>query len=361
MKHAFWLLVLLALFSCQKTKSQAQADRAVSIWTATDQMGHRVTLTLNMVPSPEGMNYEGRLVAPALRAEPIGFYGMKDSTGAISADVSIRYEGEDYEKRPIMRLTLVGTDTLITNYINWPKSAASLTLVRKKITDPCQTYHYEVFADSLQHKHQTDSVFSRVSIRNTVLVPDCGGAKMQDMLFLFYDSTATNTTKAFASSRDEWFAMFKEEMAYVDTIPEMYAMMYDRETQSSLMYADDNYESFEFTFYEYSGGAHPNHASIFRSYKKGNAKALIYSDLFKGGKETEMLLILERHLRQQYQLDPNQPLSQILFDDTLTLTDNIAVVGDGISFLYNPYEIAAYAVGSIEIWIPFADLKDILK
>ena len=42
-------------------------------------------------------------------------------------------------------------------------------------------------------------------------------------------------------------------------------------------------------------------------------------------------------------------------------SDNFKVTEDGITFIYNPYEIAAYAAGTIRITIPWDELQDILR
>ena len=42
------------------------------------------------------------------------------------------------------------------------------------------------------------------------------------------------------------------------------------------------------------------------------------------------------------------------------LTDNFAVLNEGILFYYNTYEIGPYALGTTEVLIPYGELKGIL-
>ena len=42
-------------------------------------------------------------------------------------------------------------------------------------------------------------------------------------------------------------------------------------------------------------------------------------------------------------------------------SENFILGNETITFVYNPYEIAPYAVGSTELIIPFGDIKDLLK
>lgn len=51
----------------------------------------------------------------------------------------------------------------------------------------------------------------------------------------------------------------------------------------------------------------------------------------------------------------------VLFDNTIQTTTNFCVTQKGILFLYNPYEIAAYAYGEIELFIPFEEVKNVLN
>lgn len=47
--------------------------------------------------------------------------------------------------------------------------------------------------------------------------------------------------------------------------------------------------------------------------------------------------------------------------DNLTVTNNFSLSDAGITFHYNPYEIACFAVGATDITLPFDDIKDMIK
>jgi len=48
-------------------------------------------------------------------------------------------------------------------------------------------------------------------------------------------------------------------------------------------------------------------------------------------------------------------------NDVFKLTANFAITKEGLKFLYNPYEIAPYALGQQEIIIPYAALGELIK
>ena len=60
-------------------------------------------------------------------------------------------------------------------------------------------------------------------------------------------------------------------------------------------------------------------------------------------------------------LNNTDPLTDAgLSDNKIKANDNFYVTTKGIGFSYSPYEIAAYAVGEINIFIPFSELSDCL-
>jgi hypothetical protein len=49
------------------------------------------------------------------------------------------------------------------------------------------------------------------------------------------------------------------------------------------------------------------------------------------------------------------------FENTITIPENFFIVPGGLGFHWDPYEIAPYAMGPIEITIPFEKLQNVLK
>jgi hypothetical protein len=49
-----------------------------------------------------------------------------------------------------------------------------------------------------------------------------------------------------------------------------------------------------------------------------------------------------------------------LFENKIDTTDNFYITQNGIGFVYMPYEIGPYAMGEIEIFIPFFELTEYL-
>lgn len=112
--------------------------------------------------------------------------------------------------------------------------------------------------------------------------------------------------------------------------------------------------------YSYEGGAHGNYGASLYCLDVDNEKTLKISDILKAD-SSQLLPIMEQRLRKQMKLKPGEPLSTVLFEDRLAYTDNFYFTNTGIGWLYNPYEIASYAQGIVNVFVPYGDLKPYLE
>lgn len=140
-----------------------------------------------------------------------------------------------------------------------------------------------------------------------------------------------------------------------------YMYSYDLQSDVSVVWNKDNLLSLAFFTYIFSGGAHGNYATGLASYDLSQKRLLGINDVFKPGFEPALDAALEKALRKKYGLADKASLTEVLFDESFSYTDNFCLTGKGIVFNYPPYEIAAYALGEIRLFIPFSDLKGILQ
>ena len=50
-----------------------------------------------------------------------------------------------------------------------------------------------------------------------------------------------------------------------------------------------------------------------------------------------------------------------LYSSDMFVSDNFLLGKDGVTFIYNPYEIAPYEMGITELTLDYDDIEDILK
>ena len=123
--------------------------------------------------------------------------------------------------------------------------------------------------------------------------------------------------------------------------------------------------SLEALQYEYSGGAHGNYGSKFLVLDLKKAKKLTLKDVIKTESLQALPDLLERKLREKYNIAPSVDLAEVdklcMLVDAIEPTENFYLTPQGIGFYYNPYEIACYAHGSEDIFIPFKEMKGLLR
>jgi hypothetical protein len=112
----------------------------------------------------------------------------------------------------------------------------------------------------------------------------------------------------------------------------------------------------------YLGGAHGAYNVAYTNFDMRNGNTLKTKDIFVKGYEKTLNKLIEERIRKHFEMKPNESLSEGgLFENKVSFNDNFAITKDGIEFLYNQYEIAAYAMGVIEIKLSYQDIDAILN
>ncbi len=197
--------------------------------------------------------------------------------------------------------------------------------------------------------------YLRLEIRKNVL---------GDSLALLY----TDPAMAFAAEKKAYFSDYeKEAREWLKEQKESgeaihgWAMSYDYENSMHIYFNSEDILTLGYYYYSYTGGAHGNYGTGVYAYDLKRQKALELKDVFKPGYEPILRGLLEGALRKKFELTPQQALSDILFENYIEPTENFGLTDKGVFFLYNPYEIAAYSFGQIQLFIAFDELKESLK
>ena len=114
--------------------------------------------------------------------------------------------------------------------------------------------------------------------------------------------------------------------------------------------------------YEYTGGAHGSaysHGSVF-DLRTGNK--IKYEDIFYENTQEAISNLLYVHLMRERKYKSSEEMTADGFDfDIIPPTDNFVVNAEGITFIYNTYELGAYVLGIIDINVPYSDLVFYMK
>ena len=129
-----------------------------------------------------------------------------------------------------------------------------------------------------------------------------------------------------------------------------------------IMFQTSNLVTLAFDNYAYTGGAHGNYGTEFKVLDLTKNRSLTLPDILTESGIAKLQPKLEASFRKQFNLQPGDSLTDAgLFENKIEANDNICVTGSGLQFVYNPYEIGPYAMGEIELFIPFTELTEYLK
>ncbi|WP_455672329.1 DUF3298 domain-containing protein [Phocaeicola sp.] len=118
--------------------------------------------------------------------------------------------------------------------------------------------------------------------------------------------------------------------------------------------------------FEYTGGAHPNQWGRWLNFDKNNGRQLGLNDVFLSTAEApicEMLLKeLIEEMAERLENDNIKTVEDLQNEGVLNSTniyipENFLLKKGEVSFLYNKYDIAPYALGAIVLSLPYADIE----
>jgi len=117
-----------------------------------------------------------------------------------------------------------------------------------------------------------------------------------------------------------------------------------------------------FFSYSYAGGAHGDFSTTFSSLDLVKNKKIMLNDVVTLTGKKQLPKLLEKYFRKMYGLKDTDSLSDGgLFENMIKPNSNFYLTSKGIGFDYAPYEIAPFALGEINIFIPFSELNGSLQ
>ncbi|HSU28672.1 MAG TPA: RsiV family protein, partial [Chitinophagaceae bacterium] len=115
-------------------------------------------------------------------------------------------------------------------------------------------------------------------------------------------------------------------------------------------------------YYTFAGGAHGTSATTFSSLDLTTGKKLHLDQILQPAGIDKLNGLLEKYFRISRGLKKDEDLTEGgLFENKLEYNANFYVTGKGIAFSYAPYEIASFADGQIDVFIPFTELSKDLQ
>ena len=113
----------------------------------------------------------------------------------------------------------------------------------------------------------------------------------------------------------------------------------------------------------YEGGAHGISQHLIMNFEQSTGRQLALADIFVPGYESRLCQALEKTLCAYVGAGSIKELKDqgYLYALDMFPSENFILGEEAITFIYNPYEIAPYDKGCIELTITYSDLDDILN
>ena len=121
--------------------------------------------------------------------------------------------------------------------------------------------------------------------------------------------------------------------------------------------------SYAMDVYEYTGGAHGNRYLLIQNYDLQTGDAVSEQDLFIDDYYEQLkTLLLEALIAQTDEAETKKDLRRLGYSVAdVVPNENFYVTDEGITYVYNPYEIAPYAMGCIQISLSWDSIRHLLR
>lgn len=160
----------------------------------------------------------------------------------------------------------------------------------------------------------------------------------------------------------DFFESYREATDGIEGIQHFASFNWSKKLSMNVKYNENNIISLCFEKYGYTGGAHGINIMKYVVLDMKQNKRLEQEDIFMENYQPNLIKLLDKKLRRINGILPDENLRDAGFlVDQMEISDNFYVNNEGIGFFYNVYQISPYAAGTTELFIPFAELKSILK
>lgn len=150
--------------------------------------------------------------------------------------------------------------------------------------------------------------------------------------------------------------------ADLDMMPDVTDREYYNEVDGSMLWQNGQYLSVEMNASGFTGGAHGYYGTALTTYDLNTGKSLLLNALITD-QEALRTMLGEAFVEEKKEMVQNVTLQELLLepDEPLALPVNFCILPEGIRFMYNPYEVAPYAVGQTDILLSWKQLGPIAK
>ncbi|MBU8881902.1 RsiV family protein [Kaistella sp. DKR-2] len=193
-----------------------------------------------------------------------------------------------------------------------------------------------LFFPNLKNKTLLDSIYSTANIKLKAYSKASLLAELNLQKQTFYEGTK--------ESLQDWKPDFKQT--------------WNQTSDMKLFSTLNDYMTLQYTSSGYTGGAHGYYNELYKVFDVKNNRTIQLTDVLKVRDAKIWGRILMDHFLKN---DLEKGQAKMLLVKEIPLNNNFYFDKEHLFFLYNQYEIAAYAAGPVLIKIPFSEIKPFLN
>lgn len=134
-------------------------------------------------------------------------------------------------------------------------------------------------------------------------------------------------------------------------------MNYEQILDNKILFNKNDFLSYGVNLYTFTGGAHGMSSTVFQVLNLKTASPVKLNDIFEDRNLDKVGELIRMSLAKKLGYNSVTKLEDDGYDvSAIVPTENFYINEEGITWLYNPYEIAAYVVGKSEVLVDYADL-----
>lgn len=127
-------------------------------------------------------------------------------------------------------------------------------------------------------------------------------------------------------------------------------MSYEETCEGNVLYNSNGIFSYSVKTETYTGGAHGNSTNCVASLDLSSNSIISLDKLFDNHAKDQLQTMIVSKLSEHYQL----------LNEDVEITDNFYVSDNGITFVYDPLELASYSDGEISLTFGWEEIKNLM-
>lgn len=195
------------------------------------------------------------------------------------------------------------------------------------------------------------------ALENTKLASTINTALREEIiaLLLFDEETEAETVEeaidSFSNGYQELHELYTDE-----------STPWEANIDGKVVFENEHLLTIALDSYLFTGGAHGYTSKRFLNFDKNKSIELENWQLFKN--EDDFRVFAEEKFRNKENIPKNENINYtgFMFErDSFYLPENIGFTEKGIKLLYNQYEVSSFADGTIELTLPYEEIKKFLN